>query len=534
MLWAMMFYRTWSERTRVLAATAAAALVLYSAFSWGLPARYNSPDEAANAHFALRVAQGRTLAEPAPLVAVTSRPVLHPRSTNVVGDSLVPVSFLGFPLFAGFLGYLLGAWLLPYVTVLAGVAGLAALYYAAREWFSRTAAAFVTALVALSPAYWYYHARSFFHNALFFDLLLVSIWATTRLLRTKDWRYYGAAGLAAGLAIAVRSSEVFWVTAAAALWLALSHKELKPRYLWLMAGGAVLGFLPVLLANNTIYGHLLSVGYRQGLTFPSVNLAATSSLLAQLILPFSFDLKAIGDTTYAYLWHIVWWWAALAGAGLVYAALSFKRWGSQARRFALAGVLASLWLVVLYGSWRFNDNPDPTAVTLGTAYVRYWLPLYTFWLLPAGALLAWLWGKRWGRAIALGVTLGYAVLSFTTVVLDPQEGLLQVHRNVQRFAAVARTVIQRTEPDSVVVTDGLTDKFFWPERNVLVSEEPVEYLPDIRQLLQAGVPVYRFHPTWTPQDITYLNTRRLKAERLAVQFVAGGFDGYSLYRFVAK
>ena len=39
-------------------------------------------------------------------------------------------------------------------------------------------------------------------------------------------------------------------------------------------------------------------------------------------------------------------------------------------------LVVSAWLLVVYGSWWFSDNPDPTAITLGSSYVRYFLPLY--------------------------------------------------------------------------------------------------------------------------------------------------------------
>ena len=43
----------------------ALAVFLYAGFSFGLPWRFNSPDEAANAFFSQRVAQGQKLAAPA-------------------------------------------------------------------------------------------------------------------------------------------------------------------------------------------------------------------------------------------------------------------------------------------------------------------------------------------------------------------------------------------------------------------------------------------------------------------------------------
>ncbi len=517
--------------TRIVLGLSCVAALLYSSFSFGLPPRYNSPDETANAYFARRVAQGDELAAPARLNIVAGEPLVLPRSTQVVGYKLAPASFLGLPLLLGFLGYLFGAWLIPYVTALGAIVGLSALYLAVRELFDRRAAALATLLTAFLPAYWYYHARGFFHNALFFDLLMLATWFAVKLMRKKHWWYYLATGLAGGAALALRTSEFFWVVGGALIWFTLAWRELKLRYLWLIVAGAVVAFTPVLVTNFSIYGQLFSVGYNVGEREASGALAAATSLIAELILPFGFNPGIIGSTTLRYLWQLTWWWALLAAAGLVYAGFRFRELSLNAGRYLAAALVASLWLVVLYGSWLFNDNPDPTAVTLGTSYVRYWLPLYVFLLVPASWALARLWAVRLGRALVIGIVGGFVVLSVALVIFEPQEGLVAVRRNVQRFTSIAAIVEANTPARSVIVTDGITDKLFWPDRQVLVSDEPVQYLGAIRRLLEADVPVYRWHPTWGPQDINYLNSRKLKVEHLAIEPVVVGLDGYSLYRF---
>lgn len=518
------------EWVRVIMLAALASL-LYAGFSIGLPARYNSPDEAANAFFARRVAAGDSVAAPAPLNALAGEPLVHPRSVRVIERKLAPASFLGWPLIAGTTARLFGNWLVPFVTALGAILGITAAYFCLKRLTSAPVAAATAGLLAFLPPYWYYHSRGFFHNALFFDLLLAAAWAATAALQDKRPRYYLLAGLAAGLALTVRTSEIFWVLGAAAIIVGMSWRELKVKYLSLAALGGALGFLPVLATNFDIYGRFFSVGYRPDLTLGDSGLAHATSLLAELVLPFGFNPAVIGATTQHYLWQIVPWWAVLAGAGLSFMLVRLKHTSPLARRVLLGGVAAALWLVALYGSWQFNDNPDPAAVTLGTSYARYWLPLYAFFLWPAGELMAFLWRQKWGRAVCLALAASFIVLSGILTIFEPQEGLLQIRRNVRRFEATATLVREQTEPGSVIVTDWLTDKLFWPERDVVVSEEPVQHLAAIKHLLESGKRVYRFHPTWSPKDMAYLNSRRLKADGLKVEPVLQGIDGYSLYRF---
>lgn len=518
------------EWVRVIGLATLAAL-FYACFSIGLPQRYNSPDEAANAFFARRIGSGETIAAPSPLNALAGEPLIHPRSTRIVERKLVPASFLGFSLIAGAIARAFGNWILPIISALSAILGLTAAFYCVKRLSNSKVALFSIVLLTFLPPYWYYHARGYFHNAMFFDLLLASAWVAICALQEKRPRYYAVAGFIAGLALTTRTSEIFWVLGGAAIVAAMSWRDIKLKYLGLTALGAIVGFLPVLFTNFEIYGRFFSVGYRPDLILGDANLARATSLFAELVLPFGFNPEVIGSTTRNYLWQLFPVWALFASIGLVFILFRIKHSSAISRRVLIAGCAASVWLIVLYGSWQFNDNPDPLAVTLGTSYARYWLPLYAFFLWPAGEAMAFLWSKHWGKAVATALTVSYVLLSIVFTVFEPQEGLLQISRNVRRFEFTSLEVRRVTEPDSIVVTDWITDKLFWPNREVLVSEEPVQHLAAIRKLLEAGKKVYRFHPTWSAKDLAYLNNRRLKLDGLKVGPVLQGLDGYGLYRF---
>ena len=520
------------ERREVLAVVLVAlvAAVTYSSFSWGLPWRFNSPDEAANAYFSERMALGQELAAPAALNAVVPVPVVHPRSTTIVDGRLVPASFLGLPLLAGFVGRFAGTAALPYVTPLGAVVGLVCFYLIVRGLFNPRAAAIAFGLLALLPGYWYYHSRSFFHNGLFFDFLLLTFWLGLKALRSGRSYLYLLTGLAYGATVALRSSEVFWITVAVVVWVTTAGYKVHFRHLVWFVAGAVVGFSPVLITNYHLYGQPLSIGYGVSMVQPGGSLSASASLLKQLIVPFGIHPHVIWSNVSRYLITLSWWWTVLAAVGAAWVASHFRTFTQEQRAWFSTTVVAAVWLTVLYGSWQFHDNPDPTAITLGTSYVRYWLPLQALLLIPA-ALAADHWlSVRWARVGVAVALVAYAALSVHLVLFDPSEGLNQVRANIFRFESISLTVQRLTDPKSVIMTE-LTDKFFWPERAVMQSSPPQVTWPAVKTLLKHGTPVFYFHPTWSPRDFTLLNQKQLAPYGLGLQAIQYGFGDHSLYRF---
>jgi len=122
------------------------------------------------------------------------------------------------------------------------------------------------------------------------------------------------------------------------------------------------------------------------------------------------------------------------------------------------------------------------------------------------------------------------VLSMNLVLAEPQEGLWQIRSNIVRFESWSQQVQKLTEVDSVIVT-GSTDKLFWPERQVIYALTRAQDYQAVRSLLDARVPVYSFHPTYSSADITYLNVQ-LSGFGLRLEPVRYGFQDFSLYRFI--
>lgn len=503
------------------------AVLVYSLYNIGLPWRFNSPDEAANAYFARRLANGDGLTASAELNKITSSPIVHPRSTQIVANHLAPASFLGLPLLAGFIARLVGEPVLPYITPLGAALGLWCFWLIVRHLTNDKTAWLTTFILAITPAWWYYHSRSFFHNALFVDFLLLGIYALLQALRTKKVFWYILSGLAIGWALSLRTSEFFWLAASGVIWLGLNWRQLRWYDLPILIMAAVLAFSPVLIANYHIYGAIFSIGYRQELG-QVTNLNQALDLLPQLIWPFGFHPRIILTTSINYLFKLSWWWVCLVGVGALYFLFTWRRQSLSAKSLFVAMVVATVWLVVVYGSWQFNDNPNPQAVTLGTSYVRYWLPIYVFWLWPAGMFLADWTNRRWGRVAVMTIVGSYLVLSVSLVWWRPEEGLLWVRANIKRFQQWNEEVRLLTEDNSVIVT-GFTDKIFWPDRQVIYNLSNRDDFRSAVELLRSHVPVYWFHPTWRPSEFVVIQ-RRLSDYGLFLTPLKYGWYDFSLYK----
>ncbi|MFH1866846.1 MAG: glycosyltransferase family 39 protein [Patescibacteria group bacterium] len=506
------------------------AAVVYSSFSWNLPWRFNSPDEMANANFSLRFAQNEELPIEAPLNEVAGNNIVHPRSTTVIQGKLVPSSFLGLPLIYGSIAKFLGTDVLPYLTPFFGLLALLALYFFIRELFDRRTALIFVVLVASLPAWWYYHTRAFFHNALFFDLLAILLYLSQKILRPGwAWQYI-LAGLVFGLALMVRTSEIFWLLAAAVVWFLFNHSKIRLGPTLAAGVSALVAFSPTLLMNKVIYGSYLSFGYRLGIEFTSINLEKSISFLRELILPFGLHPQTMILTVQNYLLGLQWWWTILAVVGVFFVIWNWLKFTSVQRSYLIAWLVASLWLVVLYGSWLFNDNPDPSAITLGTAYMRYWLPIFVFWLVPASYLLSKLWHYRLSRLLVIAVISAYLLLSWQLVMLDPEEGLIKIKQNIIRFEQTGQQVQALTSPEAVIVT-GITDKFFYPERQVIVDLYKENDFFSVAKLIKAGIPVYHFHNTWHPAEFENYINEQLEPFELSLKPVSHDLGTHSLYQY---
>lgn len=245
------------------------------------------------------------------------------------------------------------------------------------------------------------------------------------------------------------------------------------------------------------------------------------------VFPFGIHPRLAWRQFVAYGLRMFWWEFVLAALGIILLAvrvLSKRRRGSSPScqlpaascfwPYLLVALVVTVWLVLMYGSWTFTDNPDPTQITVGNSHVRYWLPIFVAWVPLAAVALDELAAraKRLGSVVLVVGWVAWAALGFRTAFLTPEDGLFAEAQVLAQERAVHDAVMRLTPADAVIVVDR-DDKIFFPDRAVRYPlRDPRTYA--LLPALVAHAPTYYFGITLPAQDLNYLNTDKLKADGL--------------------
>ncbi|MFA5155004.1 MAG: glycosyltransferase family 39 protein [Patescibacteria group bacterium] len=543
--------------------------------------KWSSPDETANYFFAKHFAQTGQLAvfDPASVIGDN---LLMPRSVRSDAGLIKPVSFLGIILVYGSLGALFGIGIIPYLTPLFAALGIIFFYLLVRRLFSERIALWSAFLLAGFPVYIYYTARSMFHNVLFLVFLIAGLYLFVLSLgrpgqaperqkffvwfRTKFFWLESAAALGAGLlfglALITRTSELLWL-APVLLILGLFYlRRLGLTKLMLIVAGLALAFLPVFYYNQILYGSFWHGGYNE-MNRSLDDLARTGGAIWQFTWggQFQYYRHALGQIfrqvfyfgfNYSQSIEMLRHYVLEMFAPLVYAAAlgllilivqNCRRFQKKYLTYILAWLAASALLIFYYGSWKFNDNPDLTRFTIGNSYTRYWLPLY-LGLMPLAALAivrvsrACLAVSRrgairarqiWETGLQAVAVLIYLIISLVFVLYGSEEGLAYLYYNNLAEKLNAERVWSLTEPDAIIITR-YYDKFFWPERRVIMGTIPDDEILRATAKLIEAYPVYYYNFYLNDADVAYLDERKLNVYGLNMRLVRKLNARFGLYR----
>ncbi len=150
------------------------------------------------------------------------------------------------------------------------------------------------------------------------------------------------------------------------------------------------------------------------------------------------------------------------------AGLLWLLWRAPAagKRFLTAGLVAGLFLFVLYGNYRFVEYPAVREAVLDGSYLRYWLPFVLLVALGWGGLVQGL------QSIKVGKLFGYVfvgtvlVLNLAVLLTDNTIGLLHTTPRVREAQTQSRWLVANTPANAVVVA-GSRDKLVFPRRHAI-------------------------------------------------------------------
>lgn len=530
------------------------ALILYFCstlwLSFGVPFVFTSPDENANFTFA-RVFHEQGIAAITDDLAGEMYGQLHPRSVVAVGDQLLPGSFLGLPLLAGMLASIAGDVGALLLTPLLLLAALLAWYDLIRRSFADSRLALLsTILFAVHPAVWYYASRSMMHNVGFVCWLVIAAWVAIAAPLSRQFAGQSSrrarvvegvvSGICVGVALTFRLSEALWVGALVAAYLMalqVSWRQKLARAA-LIGLGCALPLLGLMYVNTSLYGGPFTTGYTVKDTAVTVSSSVdaiaesgTPNVLFAALFPFGIHERSIARNVWNFGVALFPLFSLFAGVGII---LSLRAKNApQWRQLAVVTLALAVWLAVVYGSWSFNDNPDPTAITIGDSHVRYWLPLFVLSTIFAARAALFAIDRsthRVAKAATIFVLLAMMGSSAYTV-MSGADGLLRTREVLFVGAEKRAAILAMTEPQAIVVVDR-ADKFLWPYRRVLQplrDDGTYAVLPTAA----AHAPLYYFGIPLPEKDIAYLNDEKLAALGLRIDVVAIIVDE-ALYRISSR
>ncbi|MCR4311736.1 MAG: glycosyltransferase family 39 protein [Candidatus Uhrbacteria bacterium] len=205
--------------------------------TFGVGDVFPSPDENANFRFAAEVATNNDLCIADPL-ALLAGGIVHPRSTVALYGCVVPGSFIGFPTLVGIISSWFGAWSMVLVTPFLALMTVILAWDVMRRLTKDVVTADIAALLLMSsPPFWYYTTRVMMHNVALVAFLTLSVWLLVVTRERKHLLAVACSGLAAGLAIFMRTFEASWIVllGVAGLLVWPAYRHVKFLAAWIVA-----------------------------------------------------------------------------------------------------------------------------------------------------------------------------------------------------------------------------------------------------------------------------------------------------------
>jgi 4-amino-4-deoxy-L-arabinose transferase-like glycosyltransferase len=530
--------------------------------------KWSSPDETANYFLTKLYAEtgGLTYTDQDNLYAGG---IIMPRSLRTDGSLVKPVSFLGMILLYGQIASFVGVEFIPYLTPALAALGLLFFYLIVRRLFKSETALVATVLLAAFPVYWYFSARSMFHNVPFVVLWVAGLYFALRMTETRatlqaDWsgeekkRHYltwlwsALAGLLMGAAVTVRSSELLWLLPLLGVLWVFNFYRLGVWRPMIFVYFFALALAPIMFWNTVLYGGPLASGYPKlaqsisGISSSTAQIAQASVVadhsrlqmaweaLKQSVFTFGFNAGHSRDMAYQYIYKMFGWLVLAASLGFI--ALI---WRTETRRktdliYVIGLGVLSVILIFYYGSWVFYDNPDPNSFTIGNSYTRYWLPIY-LGLLPLAALIIVRASNclKWRPAVWLARVLVLTAIVYASVyftLYGSEEGLVPSARRQLIARNELKSVLALTPPEAVIITR-YHDKLVWPERRVIMGLLTDQRMNELyARLVLHSVPVFYYNFSFSEQDLAYLNSSKLAPLGIKMDKIRQITKDFTLYQ----
>lgn len=526
----------------------------------------NQPDESVNYFFIRQLVRENTFGLAESLSSASFNQV-HPRSTTVIGGKIVPIGFPGFIVLVGLvvkiltfifdknLFNLLAVAITPLVAAVSPLLG----YFFWRRFWGKGVAFASAVMLFILPAWWYNASRPFQHNLLFvFFLLCASLFfvlSREKAGRKKLWLVF-LAGLFWGLCVYLRPAEIIWLLGLTIFVLIETKKEWTKKKVGFLILGLALTAILFFATQYAFYGNIFGSGYVKPTATGSSGLVFSGpqgiNFWQALILPFGFHPTNIAKIFVKYFFLLFRPWFLITLAGLLMFLLDREKKQKEKdetivsaqsgvltavlrRKFSsiylLVWFFISCYILIYYGSWIFYDNLVGEA-SIGTSYVRYFLPIYVFSLPLAAYFLSVLWRiSKFAKFITVFLLIILGLSSLTEVYFK-LDGLKQVKETVGQYQVWRDQVYSLTEKNAVIVTR-YGDKYIFPGRKIIPGWSDPDQIKAISNLLKAGLPVYLYDLKLGEVEAQDLRSR-LKEDGADLGDIIATWDNLQLTKIIKK
>ncbi len=462
---------------------------------------FNQPDEGINYFFIRQLAFEKQFGAFESYSAITGS-LIHPRSTTVIHETIVPIGFPGFIALLGIFTSIF-AWLgesvfhITLFSIIPLVASITPLLFFAflKNIFSRSVAFLSSLFLFLLPAWWYLASRPLQYMPLFLFFLVAALLLGKRAFEAEREKNIRKANLSwilsgtmVGISLVLRPSEIVWVLGGAFLCYLFLWKKISKSSVVLFPLGVGIAALIGLFIQYQFYGSPFASGYVVPQTDGSGGSIFSVPFL-QYIFPFGLHISNIVKTLFHYGFGLFGMWSVGALLGMMFF-LKREKQLTPTQIYLVIFALLSLYIMLVYGSWYFADNVFQKT-SIGSSQVRYFLPILVFSLPFFATFFEKFFLSYRNRKILGGGAFLLLVLSSVLLVYPSFEGLQHIKSITHDYAAAKNTLLSLTEQESVIITR-YGDKYLFPDRKIMTGFGHEAQKKAIDSLLAENIPVYIF------------------------------------------
>ncbi|KKR54660.1 MAG: hypothetical protein UT91_C0011G0025 [Parcubacteria group bacterium GW2011_GWA2_40_23] len=520
-------------------------IILYSWFNWSVlrPLShefnyqyiFNWPDAMANNYFIDSFIETSKFVQPEPLNAILND-IIRPRSVNIVNHDIVPSGFLGILILYGWLGKIFTKYAVIYFTPIIASLGVFVFYFFVKELINKRAAMISSLLLATLAPYIFFANQTLLATVPFLVAVISGFYCLMKSGDYKDKKtnlLLVLAGFLLGLAITIRYQEAIWIIASLLMVLLSQLKQITIKKTSFFILGFIIPIAAVLFYNWQTYGELFTVGYLRmnnpadsiGYRLPAeISVSHDNNLLAYtklLFLPFGFSARNIYHNFVQYVWMPYAPYLAFFMVGVVVWSTAIIKKSYKQKVYAACAGLASLILILYYGSWIFTDAMVLQNNIISSSYTRYWLPILIMTLPITGYLLdhvlkkaTKLWSTRFFFVVITIILLLF--ISITKSFTAKGDGLLAQAEVTRQYYERAQAVTAIVEPDALIMVER-EDKLFFPTHKVITFEQDYSIFSELKNI-GVEVPIYYLSVS-TDNDMDFINKNKLKVFRLSWELI---------------